>query len=171
MTPEELQEFLDGPKCLQGVLAWKTGERNLELTCAVAQDGITVQGILLRGATPLTAQDRDVMFQLSCEVSRIGRQVPLTRVEWRGTTHVNKLGPPDLARQHIGETHIHRFERNIEFGFNRMLAENLPVAEEIDPAPSSFNELLAFLRETLRIMNADRIMSPPWQKQGNLLLR
>ena len=172
MGSDELQAFIDGPKRLEGSLAWNQGDRALELACSVEQDGITVEGMQFRGKTPYAAKDRGVMFQLQYLAPDIGRMVPLTRVDWRsGRPHVNKLGPLHLRHKIVGENQIHRFEDNIDLGLQEMLAGNLPVADDMVPVPRSFEELLVFLRENLRIMNVDRIMSPPWQEQGSLLSR
>lgn len=48
----------------------------------------------------------------------------------------------------------------------RLLVENLPIAEPLDPEPNTFEELIALAADLFRISNLVEHVASPWPVAG-----
>tara|TARA_R110000868_G_scaffold305573_7_gene566618 strand:+ start:5540 stop:6073 length:534 start_codon:yes stop_codon:yes gene_type:complete len=120
-------------------------------------NGVTIEGLFLRGRAYESAPDRDVMFQLEITTGLRSR-TPLRRVDWlpRSGRHKN----PDKGE--ILGSHQHLFEPNWIEGEQRMRAGNLPWAEAIPATVSTYASLLDFTADQFRIQNITAVPQPEW---------
>lgn len=162
----DLRELFEAQKDLAVKPQWvATDSAWFNLDAALDVDGVTVEGLELRGGAGQALPDRAVRFQLQYHPAR-GPCVPLCRVEWRPLaphTNPNK-GPEHLRLLKVDGTHIHGFENNYLEGEGRMISGNLPLAEVLNPDPKSFQELLDVAGKLLRINGMEQIEPPPWRE-------
>lgn len=166
MGEDEILEMMrlafNAPKTSEGEYDWKEAQRERFLRLPVACDCFpaNVTGVSISGTAIVDEPDRRVTFQMIIDVAGVDYRI--ARIDWRPRNpHTNKYGGPEVRGATV-ETSIHPFEENAELGLTLMQSGNLPIAIEIDPEPSTFNDLLLYLRDTFRLEDALDIPVPPW---------
>jgi hypothetical protein len=165
----DLAALVDAPKRLPVSLKWRDrGHQDwLDLVAPLDIDGVTVEGLRLRGTTRETLRDENVMFQLEYTPparSRV-RGGALWRIEWRPLTrHENKgCGPVELRYKLQTGSHHHPFHLNWTERAKDVRRGQLPIAI---PFPNGIADtyagLIAFVGEQFKIENASIIPLPPW---------
>lgn len=163
MQPSLLPALFQNPKKVIGRPIWQaTDSTHLRLTCALEVNGMTVEGLELRGGALQTRPDRAVSFHLQLYPAK-GPCTPLTRVDWNPlTTHTNpNVGNLPMLR--INGSHIHSFDLNWLPEFGRMRSGNLPVARPVNANPRTYEELLVLVGKECRINGLCRVEAPPWR--------
>ncbi|MDR3413896.1 MAG: hypothetical protein P4L87_23530 [Formivibrio sp.] len=129
-------------------------------------DGITIQGLQLRGKTKAFYANRNITIQLQYQ-GILGKAEPIARICWKPFhTHNNKgKGPHGLRFVEQKGSHHHSFGDNWNTTTNQMFKPNLPIAVPLSPEPQGFFELLALVRKEFRIMDADAIEIPQWSEK------
>lgn len=169
MLPPAFYDVSKTPSLAQG---WEENENGvLTLVVPLEIGGVTVSGLVLRGKTLAARPDQDVMFQIECLHGDRGgrRDRALARIDWRPLhSHNNRGRGPEEWRffEQIG-THHHAFGLNWLDDEQRMRSANLPIAVPLNPEPSTYDELVAFVEETFRINNLGTLPPPQWT--ANLL--
>lgn len=146
---------------------WKTGTRpnSARLVAPLSGGPARVSGLMLVATCVPSLPDRSLSLTMTAEIN--GKPRPIARVDWRDGPHDNTdplCGPYRWLA--AGETHLHApaDHRHIP-DMMQALAENLPVAVPLDPAPQSLSELLAACAILLCIENLQDMQTPPWQSQ------
>lgn len=131
-------------------------------------DGVTVEGLELRGGCIQDSPDRAVGLHLQYHPAK-RPCTPLARAEWRPLgAHTNpNYGPRSLRLLRIEGSHLHSFDLNWLEGDGRMRAGNLPLAQPLDPDAANLDAFLAFVGKEFRIMGLDQMEPPAW-RLGNL---
>lgn len=148
---------------------WRELEnRKLMIVSALEIDGVTIEGLALRGSAIKNLPNEAVTFQLECVHDPARRDLPIDRVDWRPLNpHNNRgKGPEEWQFVEISGSHHHKFGLNWLPDETRMLQRNLPIAIPLVPDPASFEDLIEFVRDCFRI-NSLEIPIPPWE--ANLL--
>jgi len=122
--------------------------------------GVTIEGLFLRGRTYENSFDRDVMFQLEYAAPGSRTRVALARVDWLPRSPVHKNPDHEL----ITGSHLHPFEANWLDREQRMRAGNLPFAVRTPPSVGTYAKLLDFVGKEFRISNMSSIPVPGWVK-------
>lgn len=159
----DFSAFVEQEKNLGIPIRWSRDGDSLVFVAPLETEGITIEGLQLRGRTKTFYPERDVTFQLEYQ-GLTHKAEPLARIDWRPFhTHNNKGRGPEKFRfkQQTG-SHHHCFAENWNSVFNQMLKHNLPIALPIDPEPQGFVELLAVVRKEFRITDVGAIEPPQW---------
>lgn len=162
--PTKIAGLVAATKVLAGVPTWgERGAEGLEFSAPLEIDGVTVEGLTLRGRARKPLADREVAFQLEYHHAQIiGGAVG--RIEWRPLNpHSNKgLGPKHLRHVIQAGTHHHRFDLNWQHSQEAVLRGNLPIAVPLDD-PGNFRALLAVVGKEFKISNIQWVTLPPWE--------
>jgi len=164
----DLCEIMEGDKSLAADIVWgpiSAFDEGFEVPLNL--NGITVEGLRLRGKASRMVPDEDYMLQL--EFCPAGRKIGgLDRIDWRPQhDHPNKgRGPEQYRFMVITGCHHHQFSLNWYEPEQRMLSGNLPIAVPMEPKLDSQTELFAFAENWFRINKLSRCPVPKWQ--GNL---
>lgn len=153
------------PKTLVVPMPWVEREPDcLVLIAHLDVDGVTVQGVRLKGTARKSLPDEVVTFQLEYHAPR-GRGGAICRVEWRPLKgHNNKaMGPPEWRNHLISGCHLHGFDMNWTWAAKHVRRGNLPIAAPIVNPPTSYSDLLAFVGKEFRINGVEALDLPPWQ--------
>ena len=163
MTFDPVAFFNDGQKQLVGG-DWAVTGTTLELTSYIESGGVILPDVQLLATADLYIPDARVMLQIQRTVGP-GPLRPLSRIEWRPKAgHTNrKIGPHRLHYKEMPGSHIHRFWDNWVPLEERMLNENLPVADALSAEPESYSHLVAFAAHEFRIANMVDLPPPPWE--------
>ncbi len=165
----DLRELFEANKILASNPKWiATDSTWFDLEAPLDIDGVTIEGLELRAGAGQSLPDRAVRFHLQYHPAR-SPCIPLCRIEWRPVSpHTNpNQGPEHLRLLRIVGSHIHGFEMNYLEDEGRMRGKNLPIAEPIDPDPSSFRDLVDVVAAEFRINGMEQIEPPPW-REGDL---
>ena len=132
-------------------------------------DGVTEEGLFLRGICYQDRPDEAVTLQL--EIGQIGlrTRIPLWRLDWRPISQVhnnNKLLATrySLPRRLKG-CHFHPFHMNWDEDAGKMLHGNLPAAHELDEKINSFSNLLEFFEKKCHIIGVTNMPEPNWSRK------
>jgi hypothetical protein len=148
--------------------AWVPDGKWLEFVVPLEGDGVTLEGLRLRGSVLQEIPNRDVVFQVEIHRAGAGKSIRLGRVCWNPlSVHTNKKGPPGIRGLRLSTTHHHPFDLNYLPEFKRMRSGNMLVALPVNPNPADFNELLNIVSGLFNITNPGIIEPPVWQ--GELL--
>jgi hypothetical protein len=161
----DLPALVRAEKILAAPPAWaERGPDAIDFSASLEVEGITIEGLSLRGRTRKSVIDREVIFQLEYHRAQIIGGA-ICRIEWRPINgHNNKgLGPKEF--QHILQTgsHHHRFDLNWARSPDAVLRGELPIAVPIENEPTSFRALLALVGKEFRIKKIQSVAVPPWQ--------
>ena len=162
--PLTLAELFAAPKSLPAPVKWARNGDDLTFLSPLDLDGVTEQGLFLRGSAKLYRPDSFVVLQL--EARRPGKRSggQLERLCWRGNGHTNpNKGPLEYRMLEIEGSHYHDFNLNINQSGDEMRAGNLRVAVPMLPEPDDFQELIDFCAGRLNIENLTLIDVPPWE--------
>ena len=161
-----LTSFLAADKTLATTIAWVEDDGDFRFACSLDIVGLTAEGFTLFGRASAALPDRKVTLGLRWQ-DPSGRGGNFDRLEWRPLkTHVNRANaPPDLRLRVIEGTHHHPLARNaaLDSGLMRAIADNLPVAEPLDPDPPDWPALLRHAAALWRIEGLMTVPLPPWQ--------
>jgi hypothetical protein len=167
---DHLQTLWLQEKRLDGFGGWEEQNRNrpvLSFLEPVLIDWTVVQGLFLRGQTPLTTSDRNVTFVLEYHTTENG-VLALSRVDWRPPgEHNNKgRGPTDLQFTRISGSHLHPFDLNAAEGLEFLSsAGNLPIACLACEDVESFGDLKIEVGSLLNFATLSEILPPPWEDE------
>lgn len=169
MTVDDLCQAVAVEKRLFGTLDWVLVNQTRRIGTTLEINGIIAQGLGFRITCCPDLPDEKVAIVLLFEIKSKPR--PFARIDWRGQVHENRhAASGDLLYHDAGRTHFHspEFHRSMTIDdlFTRPL--DLPVARQIVPEPSSFEELLAEAAELLHIENLRDIPVPPWSPRASL---
>lgn len=148
-------------KDIAGFVSWSEADpsdRAMSFLVPLDVDGVTIEGLYLRGRCYEQSIDRDVLFQLELSPSDTRTRIPLMRAEWRPRSPQHKN--PDKVI--IYGSHFHTFDANWLEQEQRMRTGNLPFAVEIQPEISDFSKLLDFTGKKFRISNMSAVPVPGW---------
>ena len=161
----KLPDIHAAEKTSQGPCSWvEADNQRLRLVTALEIGNVVIEGLLLRGLAYKDRPDEAVMFQLECDHDPARRDRPIDRIDWRPLqNHMNRgRGPKRLQYKLIEGSHHHSFKLNWLGNEGRMLHNNLPIAEPIDPDLQTYAELVDFVKKCFRIRNLE-LPSPPWE--------
>lgn len=158
-------EIIAATKSLSSKQEWTDlSNGKIEILHPLDIDGVTQEGLFLRGVALKDQPNLDVTLLLQCALSR-RRGRAIERIDWRPFhKHRNHRGPPGHQFNWVRGTHRHSFELNWLNEEGRLRAGNLPVAEVVTPAPESYDDLLAFVAKHFRINGVQDIGLPPWEE-------
>lgn len=141
----------------------RDGQR-LMLVAALDIDGVTVEGLVLRGTALKDCPDEAVMFQLEFKHDPKRPDRAIDRVDWRPLhSHNNRgKGPNEHRYKLISGTHRHAFDLNWLKGEERMRKMNLPIAQPVNPDLVTYDNLIEFVRKCFRISPIE-FPIPPWE--------
>ena len=160
MSVADIDSMLAVAKTLAGVPTWVEDERGTvaRIVVPVATGGV-VAGLTFRAGAVLHARVQTGSCVLVCD----GR--PVQRLSFRPDhAHVNPFGkgvPKRLRGLRLppGVSRLHAWSVNRDWP--RSPADNVAVAEPLNPEPASFEDALEFF---LRLCNIDgEIPLPPWE--------
>jgi len=134
-----------------------------ELNAPLDVDYITKEGFYLYGACAVDEPEKNVSFSLLYKPVS-GLSGPIARIDWLPFhDHGNKgriTGPWSWAT--VKGTHIHSYDLNSRYGWDRMVKENLPIALPVDAELRDFNGLLEYVGQTWNISGIRAIPTPEW---------
>jgi len=161
---DQLPTLIATPKTLAVRPDWKVHGETLRLVVPLDINGVTQEGLWLRGQADTQDVDHHVSFQLEFDFPG-RRRAPFIRIDWRPRLpHTNRnIGPKDLRLQEITGSHIHPFPANWDLGLDHMLRDNLPIAQSLNEEPASFEALLDCVADYFKIKDAAAILPPPWE--------
>ena len=159
----DLPRLFRSPKKLVSDLMWVETENELSFLAPVEVDGITMEGIRLRGTAYPSVPQRSVMLQIECHSARY-KVGPLDRMDWNPLhEHNNKRkGPPELIFLRQRVSHHHTFDWNWLEEEKRMRAGNLPIAVPMAEI-ASVEELFKFAEDYYLIKGLSKQRLPEWQ--------
>jgi hypothetical protein len=162
----DLTAFLRANKALSAPVHWIETDGDIRFTATLEVGGITKEALLLYGRATASITDAAVNLGL-CWTGAPGRNRLFDRLDWRPVqAHNNKgMGPLEFRFRLIEGTHHHRLGLNadLEMGLLKAMAENLPIAEPVQPEPASWEAFLAIAAERWRIHDLVKTPYPPWQ--------
>jgi hypothetical protein len=168
MAGTPLHELYEAEKTLSVIPGWQEVESGrLTLVAPLDIDGVTIEGMQLRGRARKNLVDENVSFQLECHSVGV-RGGQIARIDWRPMhPHVNPArgAHKDLLRTRVRGSQIHSFERHYMRDLNRIRQRNLPWAEPLGLEPSNFSELLAVVGARFRIAGLEKVAAPPWEAE------
>jgi hypothetical protein len=140
----------------------------LRFEVALDIDGVTEEGLTLRGRTNAILVGQDVSLMLvRVTAGRTGQT--FDRLEWRPTQpHTNRPHPdPALSLIAIEGSHHHPLEANAASpgGLTAALRDNLPVARPLAEEPAGWSALAALAATLWRIEGLGDAPEPPWQPE------
>jgi hypothetical protein len=165
VTVARLRDLLAAPKSLGSEPEWRTDGDKLTLAAPIEIDGVTEEGLQLRGSALLRHEMREVTLGL---VYLPGGETGgmFERIDaWPLHEHANKGHGPSALRFRtflVGETHHHGLENNRHLPIEQLL-NDLPVAERIDPQPNSWRALMRHASKAWNFEPDLMLTSPPWQ--------
>ncbi|MQX37953.1 hypothetical protein [Roseospira navarrensis] len=160
-----LPDLVRAPKTLPFAPEWTPHEDQLRFTSSLDDaDGVTIEGLWLRGQCPTRYPDERVVYQLEYLFPGF-RRGPVSRIEWHPQSpHNNKgLGPPHLRHIEKSGSQVHPFDLNWTLGVKRMVSENLPIGLPIEPEPRDFRAFTSVMGTAFGVRGVDLIPAPPWQ--------
>jgi len=162
MAMRTLLELFEAQKTIVGKPRWDIRDSMwFCLSCSLDIDGVTIEGLELKGGASQSLPDRAVRFHLQYAPSN-KPCIGLARAEWRPTkTHTNRNFEP-LPFARISASHIHRFEHNWMPELQKMRKGDLPVAVPIKPDPRSYLEFVEFVAKEFRIGGLESVGRPSW---------
>lgn len=136
----------------------------LSLFAPLTVAGVTIGNFALRVTCNAFRPDCDVMFQLEIGVHGQRTRLPLTRIDWRPLSggHKQPRQPGSRKREFIEGSHFHALDDNWLEAEQRMRENNLPWAQQLDPEPATYTELLDLVRIRFRINGVGDIGTPKW---------
>lgn len=168
MSGTPLSELFEAQKTLAVTPGWQeVASGRLTLVAPLEIDGVTIEGMQLRGRARKNLVDQNVSFQLECHTVSV-RGGQMARIDWRPLRpHINppKGAHADLIRVRVAGSQIHSFERHYMPERNNIRQRNLPWAEPLGTEPSNFQELLAVVGDRFRITGLEVIAAPPWEAE------
>ncbi|MDD2704916.1 MAG: hypothetical protein PHU07_06235 [Acidocella sp.] len=132
-------------------------------------DGVTQEGLFIRGVCYEDRQDEAVTLQI--EVGSLGSRtrIPLCRLDWRPTAEVHRNNKILSSRyglpRIIKKCHFHPFHMNWDDETLKMRESNLPLAYEIQEKINSFSNLLEFFGKKCNIKGVKNIPEPNWSRK------
>jgi hypothetical protein len=162
----DLRELVESEKSIAVFTSWERRAGYYRFFAPLDIEGVTIEGLELRGSTLVRFPDQSVTFQL--QYQRTGaRMMPLCRIEWRPIKpHDNKgVGPPEYRFLKLTGSHIHPFDLNLKMGTTPRTKDNLPVAIPLEPDPTDFHHLLEIAGQKLRITNLGSVPVPEWEAE------
>ena len=162
--PTKIAGLVAAKKTLVDVPVWgERGADGLEFSAPLEIDGVTIEGLTLRGRARKPLADREVAFQLEYHHAQIIGGA-MCRIEWRPLNpHSNKgLGPKELRHIVQNGTHHHCFDLNWKRSEEAVLQGDLKIAVPLDD-PGNFRALLAVVGKEFRISNIQLVTLPPWE--------
>lgn len=128
-------------------------------------DGIVQDAFHLFGSCCAHYPDSHVCFELVLSKTPTRRRTVLERIDWRSLQggHSNKRKRPDGVPRRTKATHWHKFELNYNKSSDRMIGDNLPIAQNIDKPIKSFETLRDFVGTRFNIDNPDVVSAPEWE--------
>lgn len=162
--PDSLPDLITTTKQLATPARWGAHDDQFRAVCALDIDGVTMEGLWLRGQCIREIADRRVTFQLEW-LAPGWRRGAVARLDWRPESpHGNKnIGPAHLRLMVIEGSHHHPFALNWPLGFQRMFGENLPIAKPLDVEPASFRDLTVLAGRLFNIQGMEAFPVPPWE--------
>ena len=162
MIADEVVRALSRKKVLVGPPSWQQNGGFQEARMPPVSDGVGVQGLFVRVKVPDTVDGFLTMVQIEW-ARKQGKAIALERADWKaGHTNPNR-GPADLRLKSMSSTHVHRFAHNYLPEDKRLLAGNLPVAEEAQPDPADLREFFQCCEDWLMIEGLALLERPPFQ--------
>lgn len=162
-TGKLLQDFVTAAKTLAVPVAWTTEGRNFRFQVPLDIDGITEPGLTLIGRASTAVPDRHVSLNLSYRTPE-GAGGTFERLDWRPIDAHNNKGNAraDLAWRQISGTHHHQWALNQHLRMEEAL-DDLPVAEPVQPEPTTWGELLRVAARVWQIDSLQHLPLPPWE--------
>lgn len=138
--------------------------RRLSLVIVLEIEGVTIEGLLLRGSALKNHPDEAVTFQLEFAHEPGRRDLAVDRIDWRPLNeHTNGgKGPKEFRYLLLAETHHHAFDLNWLPDEGRLRKSNLPIAQPVNPDLADFDKLVEFVKKCFRIIDLE-IPVPPWE--------
>jgi hypothetical protein len=163
ITGELLRGFVTTSKTLAVPIAWTTEGRNFRFQVPIDIDGITELGLTLIGRASTAVPDRHVSLNLAYRTPE-GAGGTFERLDWRPIdVHRNRGDTkPELALKEICGTHHHPWALNEHLSMEEAL-DYLPVAEPVQPEPTTWAELLLFAARVWNIDGLSELPLPPWE--------
>ena len=154
-------------KSLVSPVSWPPADSNgyMEFVVPLSVDGVTVEGLSLRGACYESHANESVMLQIEVGKPGIRTRIPLSRVDWRplnGPHRNPRSGNSEYSGLVIGGSHYHPFDLNWVNANLTMRSGNLPFAIEILPDFQSFAEMVDFVEKRFKINKLGQIEYPRW---------
>ncbi|MBI4968058.1 MAG: hypothetical protein HZC25_08050 [Rhodospirillales bacterium] len=160
----DIPTLIAARKTLTTIPEWTLQNDQFRLVATLDLDGVTLDGIWLRVTAYKAIPDRRVSFQIEFKPEGF-RHIPAARVDWRpANPHSNRnIGPAHLRLMVIEGSHHHTFDANWPLGFERMVSENLPIAEPLVPDPRDFEGLLHLVGRLFNVDGMKGIAVPKWE--------
>lgn len=163
-----LRQLVETWKSLSGPVSWTTPDprdRYMRFYTTLEIDGIVDAGLVLKGGTYADTPDRHVTFEMAIVDPVRGRDLRLTRMDWRdlkgGHSNKRKLCRGTLRR--APETHFHDFEMNYIESEGKMKRGKLPCARAVSEDIQTFEQLRSFVGTHFRINNINIVPPPNWE--------
>lgn len=169
MTVNDLCQSLAMQKRLVGVLDWALINQTRRLASTLEISGVIAQGLSFRMTCYPDLPDEKVAVILLVEIKSKPR--PFARIDWRGQIHENRhVAAGNLLYTDAGRTHFHDPRLHLTMSMDDLFGGkvDLPVAQRIDPEPTSFEDLLSVASDLLHIENMKDIPVPPWSLPASL---
>lgn len=160
---ELLRNFVVEAKTLSVPVSWITEGRNFRFQVPLDIDGITEPGLTLIGRASTAVADRHVSLNLAYRTPE-GAGGTFERLDWRPIDPHNNKGDAraDLAWTQISGTHHHPWALNEHLRMEEAL-DDLPVAEPVQPEPTTWTELLRVAARIWKIDGLQDLPLPPWE--------
>lgn len=171
MAGPPLSSFYEMPKAVSIMTGWQEHDSGrLSIVIPLEDsDGVTLEGMQLRGRAKKSLPDSDVSFQLELHAARMKSPI-IERIDWRPRgTHRNPNNGrhTDLRRKIVLGSHVHPFERNYMQETDTM-RRHMPWAEPLAAEPANFSDLLAVVGARFRIDGLQGMPPPPWWESALL---
>jgi hypothetical protein len=166
-----LSEVYGMPKGISVMSGWQEHDGGrLSLVIPLDDsDGVTIEGMQLRGRARKTLPDADVSFQLELHAARM-KSPQLERIDWRPRgdhRNPNSGRHADLRRKSVMGSHVHPFERHYMKELD-VMQRHMWWAEPLAAEPANFSELLAVVGARFRITGLQGLPPPPWWESALL---
>lgn len=164
-------------KRIPTAVRWSAPQPDTEITwfdVSLEIAGVVEAGLVLHAEANRFRPEEHVSFEIRLARTPGRGCVPLMRVDWRSTkgghTVQRKYGSilkgkglSRLIGRRLSDTHYHAFEMNWDEIKERMIGQNLPIADDISPAPDSFATLKLYVGREFRVANLAIVPEPEWQ--------
>lgn len=166
------EQFILSEKVIVSRVSWSLPETTtlkMRWVSALEIDGVTQEGLFLRGICYEDRPDEAVTLQIEVGQPESRTRIPLCRLDWRPTAEVHRnnkiLSSKYKLPRTISSSHFHPFHMNWDDETNKMRESNLPVAYKVSEEINTFSDLLDFFGKECRVKGVRNILEPNWSRK------